>query len=149
MPRTEANSAWLAQASSVRASQGVRSGTGPVSNSAHLAQTRANGWRIYVTSTVFKYAAAIFEGIRAYHNEQTNQLYIFRLKEHLDRLHESAKIARIPLPYTAEQIRHHLVKLIKENELRQDLHIRISAYVSEDDGRLLREIGAAHLAAAQ
>ncbi len=92
--------------------------------------------KVHVLSTVFKYAAAIFEGIRAYHNEQTNQLYIFRLKEHLDRLHESAKIARIPLPYTAEQIRHHLVKLIKENELRQDLHIRISAYVSEDDGRL-------------
>lgn len=92
--------------------------------------------KVHVLSTVFKYAAAIFEGIRAYHNEHTNQLYVFRLKEHLDRLQESAKIARIPLPYTAGELQDHLLKLIKKNELRQDLHIRISAYVAEDDGRL-------------
>jgi branched-chain amino acid aminotransferase len=92
--------------------------------------------KVHVLSTAFKYAAVIFEGIRAYHNEQTNQLYIFRLKEHLDRLQDSAKIARIPLPYTASQISDNLVQLIRTNELRQDLHIRISAYVSEDDGRL-------------
>ena len=49
---------------------------------------------------------------------------------------DSAKIAWIPLPYTAEQIQEHLLRLIHQNELRQDLHIRISAYVSEDDGRL-------------
>ena len=92
--------------------------------------------KIHVLSTVFKYAAAIFEGIRAYHNEQSNQLYIFRLREHLDRLQASAKIARIALPYTASQISDNLIQLIRKNELRQDLHIRISAYVSEDDGRL-------------
>lgn len=92
--------------------------------------------KVHVLSTVFKYAAAIFEGIRAYHNEQIGQLYIFRLKEHLDRLQDSASIARIPLPYAADEIQDHLVRLIKKNELRQDVHIRISAYVSEDDGRL-------------
>jgi branched-chain amino acid aminotransferase len=92
--------------------------------------------KVHVLSTVFKYAAGIFEGIRAYHNEQTDRLYIFRLKEHLDRLQESAKIARIPLPYPAEKIQDSLIELIKKNELRQDVHIRISAFVSEDDGRL-------------
>ena len=92
--------------------------------------------KVHVLSTVFKYAAGIFEGIRAYHNEQTDRLYIFRLKEHLDRLQESAKIARIPLPYSAEKIQSSLIELIKKNELRQDVHIRISAFVSEDDGRL-------------
>ncbi len=47
--------------------------------------------KVHVLSTVFKYAAGIFEGIRAYHNEQTDRLYIFRLKEHLDRLQELAR----------------------------------------------------------
>ena len=92
--------------------------------------------KVHVLSTVFKYGAAIFEGIRAYHNEHTGQLYIFRLKEHLDRLAESAKIARMPLPYSGEQLQEQLIQLIKKNELRRDLHIRISAYVSEDDGKL-------------
>ncbi len=92
--------------------------------------------KVHVLSVVVKYAAAVFEGIRGYHNEETGQLYIFRLQEHLDRLFESAKIARIPIGYTTEQLKENLLKLIQQNELRQDLHIRISAFVTEDDGRL-------------
>jgi branched-chain amino acid aminotransferase len=92
--------------------------------------------KVHVLSTAFKYAAAIYEGIRAYHNEDTNQLYVFRLQEHLARLQDSAKIARIPLPYTSEQLTEHLLRLIRHNQLRRDLHIRLAAYVQEDDGRL-------------
>jgi len=92
--------------------------------------------KVHVLSVVVKYAAAIFEGIRAYHNEETGQLYIFRLKEHLERLFESAKIARIPIDYMTEQLKENIINLIKLNELRQDLHIRISAFIAEDDGRL-------------
>lgn len=92
--------------------------------------------RVHVLTTAFKYAATIYEGIRAYHNEDTDQLYVFRLKEHLDRLRHSAAIAHIPLPYNAEQLTEILLRLIRENGLRKDLHIRLSAYVGEDDGRL-------------
>lgn len=92
--------------------------------------------KVHVLSVVVKYAAAVFEGIRAYHNEKTGELYIFRLQEHLERLFQSAKIARIPIAYTTEQLKLNLVKLIQQNELRQDIHIRISAFISEDDGRL-------------
>lgn len=92
--------------------------------------------KVHVLSVVVKYAAAVFEGIRAYHNEKTGQLYIFRLQDHLDRLFESAKIARISIDYSTEQIKEALLNLIRQNELRQDLHIRISAFISEDDGRL-------------
>ena len=92
--------------------------------------------RVHVLSTAFKYAATIYEGIRAYHNEDTDQLYLFRLQEHLERLANSAKIARVELPYSAAELTDILVRLIRENELRQDLHIRMSAYVGEDDGRL-------------
>jgi branched-chain amino acid aminotransferase len=92
--------------------------------------------RVHVLTTAFKYAAVIFEGIRAYHDENADRLFIFRLREHLDRLVHSAAIARIPLPYSPEELTEALVRLIRENGLRQDLHIRISAYVGEDDGRL-------------
>lgn len=92
--------------------------------------------RVHVLTTAFKYAATIYEGIRAYHNEETDQLYVFRLREHLHRLSESATIARIPLPYSLDELSEILLRLIRENELRQDLHIRMVAYVSQDDGRL-------------
>src|SRR5579871_909996 len=92
--------------------------------------------KVHVLTTVFKYAAAVFEGLRAYHNEHTGKLYVFRMREHLDRLFDSAKIARIPIPYSADELQQNLLALIRRNELRQDLHIRISAYIAEDDGRL-------------
>lgn len=66
----------------------------------------------------------------------TRSLYVFRLKEHLDRLENSAKIAQIALPYSGQELLDHLLELIRRNDLRQDLHIRLSAYVGEDDGRL-------------
>ena len=92
--------------------------------------------RVHVLTTAFKYAATVFEGLRAYHDEGTDQLYLFRVAEHLERLAHSAAIARIPLPYTAEELTGHLVALIRENGLREDLHIRISLFVDADDGRL-------------
>jgi branched-chain amino acid aminotransferase len=92
--------------------------------------------RVHVLTTAFKYAATIYEGIRAYHDEDTGQLYVFRLREHLERLADSAKIAHIRLPYSANEFTDILLRLIRENELRQDVHIRLVAYVGEDNGRL-------------
>ena len=92
--------------------------------------------RVHVLSTAFKYAAVVFEGIRAYHDETTGRLFIFRLREHLERLAQSTMISRIPLNYSEEELTTSLVELIRANGLRQDLHIRISAYIAEDDGKL-------------
>src|SRR3954453_3196202 len=78
--------------------------------------------RVHVLTTAFKYAATIYEGIRAYHDEDTNQLYVFRLKEHLERLGHSASIARIPLLYKADELVEILLRLIRENGFRKDLH---------------------------
>ena len=47
-----------------------------------------------------------------------------------------AAVTRIALPYSAEELTAFLLALIRENGLRQDLHIRISAFVGEDDGGL-------------
>jgi branched-chain amino acid aminotransferase len=91
---------------------------------------------VHVLSTAFKYAATIFEGIRAYYDERGDQLYVFRLREHVERLADSAAVTRISLPYSADELTEFLLRLIRENGLRRDLHIRLSVYVGEDDGRL-------------
>jgi branched-subunit amino acid aminotransferase/4-amino-4-deoxychorismate lyase len=54
--------------------------------------------RVHVLSTAMKYAASVYEAMRAYWSDADQQLYVFRLREHLRRLERSAKIARIPLP---------------------------------------------------
>jgi branched-chain amino acid aminotransferase len=53
---------------------------------------------VHVLSTAMKYAASVYEAMRAYMSDAEQQLYVFRLREHLQRLQRSAKIARIPLP---------------------------------------------------
>lgn len=92
--------------------------------------------KVHVLTTAFKYAASVFEGIRAYWSDARDDLFVFRLTEHLDRLVESARVARIELAASPSQMRDALLELIRRNGLKEDLHIRILAFVGEDDGLL-------------
>ena len=83
-------------------------------------QTTANIWhngklipwedaKIHVMSHVVHYGSSVFEGIRCYTPG------VFRLPEHMARLIDSAKIYRMPLPYTAEQLAAAVVDVIEAN----------------------------------
>ncbi|WP_126595678.1 branched-chain amino acid transaminase [Dictyobacter aurantiacus] len=87
---------------------------------------------ISVRSHGFAYGTGVFEGIRGYWNEEQQQVYLFRLREHYERLHRSCKIMRINLPYTVEQLIEHSVELVKRNEQRQDVYQRPVAYKSDE-----------------
>jgi branched-chain amino acid aminotransferase len=54
--------------------------------------------RVHTLSTAMKYAASVYEAMLAYWSHTDQQLYVFRLHDHLRRLQRSAKIARVPLP---------------------------------------------------
>ena len=72
--------------------------------------------RIHVLSHVVSYASAVFEGVRCY--EPVTGPAVFRLKEHTRRLLDSAKIYRIEVPYTLEQLIAAQVELVRVNHLR-------------------------------
>jgi branched-chain amino acid aminotransferase len=87
-------------------------------------QTTANIWHngqlipwdkanIHVMSHVVHYGSSVFEGIRCY--TQPNGAGVFRLHEHMARLVDSAKIYRMPLPYTVEQLSTAVVDVIEAN----------------------------------
>jgi len=65
----------------------------------------------------FLYGDAVFEGIREYGGK------VFKLREHLDRLYESAYIFRIPIPLSKEEFERAVLSTLRENSL-QDAHIR-------------------------
>ena len=92
--------------------------------------------RVHVLSTAFKYGASVFEGLRAYWNEERGELYGFRLREHFQRLIESLRICRMASPLDVDGYTADIVRLMRANDLREDLHMRVSAYVDEDDGGL-------------
>jgi branched-chain amino acid aminotransferase len=58
--------------------------------------------RIHVLTHTLHYGMGVFEGIRAYETAQGPA--IFRLTEHIERMHNSAKILGMELPYTVEQL---------------------------------------------
>ena len=72
--------------------------------------------QIHVLSHVVHYGTSIFEGIRAYNND--NGTCVFRLKEHVKRLFDSAKIYKIDIPFTQEDIEEAIKETIKINDLK-------------------------------
>jgi len=82
----------------------------------------------HVLSHGLHYGTGIFEGIRAYSNEQES--YIFRLKEHYDRFYNSAKVASIKLPFKQNELEKVTIELLKKNRLK-DCYIRPLAFIGE------------------
>jgi len=68
---------------------------------------------IHVMSHVIHYGSSVFEGIRCY--GQPHGAAVFRLPEHMQRLLDSAKIYRMPLPYSLDQLSSAVVDLIEAN----------------------------------
>ena len=58
--------------------------------------------KIHVLTHTLHYGTGVFEGIRAY--ETANGPAIFRLTEHIERLHNSARILGMELPFTVEEL---------------------------------------------
>lgn len=90
--------------------------------------------RIHAQSAAVKYGASVFEGLRAYWNPRHEQLYVFRLQEHIDRLLQSMRMMRMEHTFTREQIAASILEVLRANEYREDVHIRQTAYVEADGG---------------
>ena len=81
--------------------------------------------KIHVLSHVIHYGSSVFEGARCYKTKKGPA--IFRLKEHTRRLFNSAKIYRMDIPYSEEEINQVIVDLIKTNRL-DECYIRPVVY---------------------
>lgn len=73
------------------------------------------------------YGTAVFEGIRAYPSD--DNLYIFRLKEHMERLCKSANVYSFSTKFSAEELCKATVELIRKNGKRESCYIRPLTFV--------------------
>jgi len=78
------------------------------------------------------YGTALFEGIRGNWNAEKGEMYLFRLKEHYQRMHNGAKLLKISLDYSVEEMINLTVKLIRKNSLKEDTYVRPLAYKSTE-----------------
>ena len=70
---------------------------------------------VSVMSHALHYGSSVFEGIRAYQTNNGSQT--FRLREHLERLHYSAGVYRIPVPYSVPELTGACLDVVQANGL--------------------------------
>lgn len=87
--------------------------------------------KVSITAPGLSYAALVFEGIRAYWNEEHQQLYIFRLEEHLYRFINSMKLLKFIDYPNISSIKADILKNIQANNYKEDIYIRLQGYIDE------------------
>jgi branched-chain amino acid aminotransferase len=86
--------------------------------------------KVSIMTHAFMYGTATFEGIRAYWNADQGQLYGLFLREHLERIRNSAKILLMEGVPSVDELFEIVVETARRNGFREDAYIRPSFYKS-------------------
>jgi branched-chain amino acid aminotransferase len=88
--------------------------------------------RVSVLTHAFLYGTAVFEGIRGYRAPDGKGIFLFRLREHYERLERSSRIIGISLKHDVDSLCRITVDLVKANRFQQDIYVRPIAYKSAE-----------------
>ncbi|MFC1981933.1 branched-chain amino acid transaminase [Chloroflexota bacterium] len=80
----------------------------------------------------FHYGTGVFEGIRGNWNAEKEQLYLFCLKEHYERMLQGCGVLKIELPYTLDELCRITVQMVEKCGFKEDIYIRPLAYKSSE-----------------
>jgi branched-chain amino acid aminotransferase len=83
--------------------------------------------KVPIFTHALHYGTTVFEGIRAY--AAKNNLYIFRLEDHMKRLHLSARVYSFSLKYSARELGNATVELLQKNKIKESCYIRPVTFV--------------------
>ncbi len=86
--------------------------------------------RVPLMTHAFLYGTAVFEGIRAYWNEEQGQLYGVRIREHVERIRRSCRIMLMEPTPSVDELTEEILEVVRRNGFRQDIYIRPSFYKS-------------------
>ena len=87
---------------------------------------------VSITCSTLHYGTGCFGGLRAYWNEDHEQLYGFRWIDHYRRFLNSAKLLRCKLDLTTEQLRDITIDLLSREGWRENVYIRPLVYKDDD-----------------
>lgn len=88
--------------------------------------------KVGVMTHALNYGTAVFGGVRAYWNDEEEQLYLFRPYDHFRRLLQSAKLMWMQFDYTPEQLTEITKELLRVEGHRCDVYIRPLAYKADE-----------------
>ncbi|MEX1054574.1 MAG: aminotransferase class IV, partial [Rhodothermales bacterium] len=72
--------------------------------------------KVHVLTHALHYGSSVFEGIRCYDTDRGSA--VFRLREHMRRLVDSATIYRMEIPYSLEELQEAALETIRESGLK-------------------------------
>lgn len=84
--------------------------------------------KIGVMTHAFNYGTAAFEGIRGNWNAEGKQIFLFRTKEHYERLHRSCSVLQIKLPHSVDELCRITTELVEKCGYQEDIYVRPLAY---------------------
>jgi len=88
--------------------------------------------KIGVMTNSLHYGTAVFEGIRGNWNREQQHIYLFRLKEHYQRMHQGCQALKINLPYTIDELCQITIELVRKSGFQEDIYLRPLAYKSSE-----------------
>ena len=88
--------------------------------------------RVPLLTHALHYGTGVFEGIRGYWSEDDREVYLFRAREHYDRWKANARLLKMEIPLTAQELSELSCELIARNQLRCDVYIRPLVYKSRE-----------------
>jgi len=88
--------------------------------------------KIGVVTNFFHYGTGVFEGIRGNWNSEKQQIYLFCLKEHYQRMQQGCQVLKIDLPYTIDELCQITIELVERCGFQEDIYVRPLAYKSSE-----------------
>jgi len=88
--------------------------------------------KVGIMTHALHYGTAVFEGIRGNWNPIKEKMFVFRLKEHYERLIKGCKILNMDINYSVQDLCNITIDLIKASGYKEDIYIRPLAYKSEE-----------------
>jgi branched-chain amino acid aminotransferase len=86
--------------------------------------------KVSIMTHAFMYGTAVFEGIRAYWNEEQGKLFGLKIREHVERIRQSCRIMLMENVPSVDELTGLIVETVRRNGFREDVYIRPSFYKS-------------------
>ena len=88
--------------------------------------------KIGIMTHCLHYGTAVFEGIRGNWNSQQQQIYLFRPKQHYQRMHNGCRVIKINLPYSVDELIQITIEMLAKSGFKEDVYVRPVAYKSAE-----------------
>ena len=88
--------------------------------------------KVSIRTNALHYGSGVFEGIRAYWNDEEQQLFVFKLAEHYERMLRNSRVLKLKVEHDVKELCDITIELLRRNQSREDTYIRPIAYFSSE-----------------